>query len=235
MTQPLLRPPTTLQPRPKANPTFSSSSIGSHVTVKTPQQSRPPSETRQSASPRPWSTPLASDRIDVALIRKVLCPQQTNIANDTWPIDELLPPLSSSNEIDLQLYTIIAIVVQELVYSWYGQITSDEAFVEEVVRIIAHCTRAVEGRLRKIDLESLLLDEIPGLVESHVLGRSSFEDIPRLLLLTKSCNQHTGSATAQLGYLTCPTLHVPCIMSSILIQPCRPSPTRHTTHQSSSK
>ncbi|KAI4278228.1 MAG: hypothetical protein LQ337_001169 [Flavoplaca oasis] len=170
MTQPLLRPPTTLQPRPKANPTFSSSSIGSHVTVKTPQQSRPPSETRQSASPRPWSTPLASDRIDVALIRKVLCPQQTNIANDTWPIDELLPPLSSSNEIDLQLYTIIAIVVQELVYSWYGQITSDEAFVEEVVRIIAHCTRAVEGRLRKIDLESLLLDEIPGLVESHVLA-----------------------------------------------------------------
>ena len=173
MTQSLLRPPTTLQPRPKANPTFSSLSISSQITVKTPQQSRPPSETRQSASPRPSSTPLPSDKINVALIRKVLCPQQTNIANDTWPIDELLPPLSSSNEVDLQLYTIIAIVVQQLVYSWYGQITSDEAFVEEVVRILAHCTRAVEGRLRKIDLESLLLDEIPGLVESHILGPSS--------------------------------------------------------------
>ncbi|CAL8576386.1 hypothetical protein XPA_002272 [Xanthoria parietina] len=170
MTQPLLRPPTTLQPRPKANPTSSSSSIASQITVKTPQQSRTPSETRQSTSHRPSPTPAAADRANVALIRRVLCPQQSSIANDTWPINELLPPLSSSNEVDLQLYTIIAIVVKELVYSWYGKITPDQAFVEEVVRIVAHCTLAVEGRLRKIDLESLLLDEIPELVESHVLA-----------------------------------------------------------------
>lgn len=175
MTQPLLRPPTTLQPRPKANPTSSSSSIASQITVKTPQQSRTPSETRQSTSHRPSPTPAAADRANVALIRRVLCPQQSSIANDTWPINELLPPLSSSNEVDLQLYTIIAIVVKELVYSWYGKITPDQAFVEEVVRIVAHCTLAVEGRLRKIDLESLLLDEIPELVESHVLGGWSWD------------------------------------------------------------
>ncbi|KAL8996258.1 MAG: hypothetical protein Q9169_004189 [Polycauliona sp. 2 TL-2023] len=170
MTQPLLRPPTTLQPRPKANPTSSSSSIASQVTVKTPQQSRPPSETRQSTSRQPAPTPFASDKTNIALIRSVLCPQQANTANDQWPIDDLLPPLSSSNEVDLQLYTVIAIVVKELVYSWYGKITPDQAFVDEVIRIIAHCTRAVEGRLRNIDLESLLLDEIPELVESHVLA-----------------------------------------------------------------
>ncbi len=111
----------------------------------------------------------------MTLIRRVLCPQQTNVPNDAWPIDELLPPLSSSNEVDLQLYTVIAIVLKELVYSWYGEITSDQAFVEEVVRIVAHCTRAVEGRLRKINLESLVFDEIPELVENHVLGQSLYE------------------------------------------------------------
>jgi hypothetical protein len=72
--------------------------------------------------------------------------------------------------VDLQLYAIIAIIVKELVYSWYGKITPDQGFVEEVVNIIAHCTRALEGRLRTVDLEGLVFDEIPELVESHVVG-----------------------------------------------------------------
>lgn len=89
---------------------------------------------------------------------------------ESRPIDEFLPPLTSSNDIDLQLYAIIAIVVKELVYSWYGKITPDPSFVEEVVRIVAHCTRALEERLRTVDLEALIFDEIPELIESHVLG-----------------------------------------------------------------
>ena len=78
--------------------------------------------------------------------------------------------MTSSNEVDLQLYAVIAIVAKELVYSWYGKITPDHGFVEEVVRIVAHCTRALEGRLRTVDLEGLIFDEIPELVESHVTG-----------------------------------------------------------------
>ena len=100
----------------------------------------------------------------------MLCPNAHIGAKEQPAIDELLPPLTSSNDVDLQLYAIIAIVVKELVYSWYGKITSDQCFVEEVVRIIAHCTRAIEGRLRTVDLEELILDEIPELIESHVRG-----------------------------------------------------------------
>lgn len=62
-------------------------------------------------------------------------------------------------------------MVKELVQSWYGKITPDQGFVEEVVSIIAHCTRALEGRLRAIDVEALIYDEIPGLVENHVHGQ----------------------------------------------------------------
>lgn len=170
MTQPLLRPPPTLQPRPKANPTSSSSSIDSRITLKTPQQSRGPSETRQPVSASPSSSDTASDKATAAFIRRVLCTQHTTGANKAQPIEELLPPLTSSNEVDLQLYAIIAIVVKELLYTWYGKITPDQTFVEEVVRIIAHCTRALEGRLRKVDLEALVFDEIPELVGNHVLG-----------------------------------------------------------------
>lgn len=113
-----------------------------------------------------------SARATTALIRRVLCPQPTTGSNEAQPIEDLLPPLTSSNDVDLQLYAIIAIVVKETIYSWYGKITSDQTFVEEVVRIIAHCTTGLEGRLRKVDIESLTFDEIPELVENHISGQS---------------------------------------------------------------
>ncbi|KAL9576317.1 MAG: hypothetical protein Q9212_007204 [Teloschistes hypoglaucus] len=167
MTHPHLRPPNTLQPQPKANPTSSNSSIARSTSSRTPQHSRTSSEHRQSSSRAPLAEESTSEKATTNLIRRVLCSQQPN---DPRPIQELLPPLSSSNETDLQLYAIIAILVKELVYSWYGKTTPDQAFVEEVVRIIAHCTRALEGRLRKIDLEALVFDEIPQLIENHILS-----------------------------------------------------------------
>lgn len=72
---------------------------------------------------------------------------------------------------DLQLYAILAIIVKDLVYSWYGKITPDQSFVEEVVRIVAHCTRALESRLRIVDLCGLIFDEIPELLEGHIKGQ----------------------------------------------------------------
>ena len=166
MTQPSLRPPN-LQPRPKAVPTFSSTSLAARSTPTPPPRSRPSSRSRQSSPARSIASSDASDKATVALIRRVLCPQSLS---EPRPIDELLPPLTSSNDVDLQLYAIIAIVVKDLVYSWYGKITPDQGFVEEVVRIVAHCTRALESRLRTVDLEGLILDEIPELIESHIHG-----------------------------------------------------------------
>jgi len=61
-------------------------------------------------------------------------------------------------------------VVKELVQSWYGKITPDQGFVEEVVRIVAHCTTQLESRLRNVDLESLVFDEIPELITGHIHG-----------------------------------------------------------------
>jgi hypothetical protein len=62
--------------------------------------------------------------------------------------------------------------MREFVYAWYGKITLDHLFVDEIIQIIAHCTRALEQRLRKVDLESLLLHEIPELVEAHIVGET---------------------------------------------------------------
>lgn len=168
MTQAALRPPSNLQPRPKVIPTFSSTSLGAISRSATPHLSRHSSPSRH-ASPARADTPVDnSNKAEAAVIRRVLCPHTPSILGKESPIDELLPPLTSSNAVDLQLYTIISIVIKDLVQSWYGKITSDQTFVEEVIKIVAHCTRALESRLRRVDLELLILDEIPALIEAHI-------------------------------------------------------------------
>lgn len=122
------------------------------------------------------SIDTTSDKATVAFIRRTLCAHHALSGTvekgriTPKPVDELLPPLTSSNEVDLQLYAILAVILKEFVYVWYAKITPDHVFVDEVIQIIAHCTRALEQRLRKVDLEALLLDELPQLIESHLVG-----------------------------------------------------------------
>lgn len=119
----------------------------------------------------------------VIYIKKVLCTSARGhdsvkgeqlATSDPRPLEELLPPLTSSNNIDVELYAIIAVVLNQFVHSWYSRITSDSDFIDGIVQIIAHCTRGVEQRLRHVDLEGLLLDELPALLVAHIESMSGF-------------------------------------------------------------
>lgn len=122
---------------------------------------------------------VTADDETISFIKRTLCskprrtgPSSTNIEEDALdkPLEQLLPPLTSDNAIDIQLYGIISVVINQFVQSWYHQISPDTEFVAEIVLIIAHCTRGIEERLRHLDLESLLLDELPGLLSDHIDG-----------------------------------------------------------------
>lgn len=118
------------------------------------------------------------DEATISYIKRTLCknngtstaPGDSSDENDSKSLDELLPPLTSSNEIDLQLYALIAVVLNLFVQTWYNKITPDQDFVANVVQIIAHCTRGLEQRLRQIDLESLIFDELPAILAEHIEG-----------------------------------------------------------------
>jgi splicing suppressor protein 51 len=141
-----------------------------------PPSSAAPAAASPSRRPiRPTTTDPLSDRATSLLIRRTLCASQLgDKSRDAQvPIDELLPPLTSRNDVDLQLYAILAIVLREFVQSWYSKITTDEHFIAEILHIIAHCTRALEQRFRKVDLESLVLDEIPDLLDKHITCKIS--------------------------------------------------------------
>ncbi|KAI5369655.1 putative Phox-associated domain-containing protein [Septoria linicola] len=118
------------------------------------------------------------DEATKSYIKRILCAPKADPASTTETADsdgrspesleQLLPPLSSSNEVDVQLYALIAVVLDLFVQAWYNRITPDHDFVASIVQIIAHCTRALEQRLRYVDLESLVLDELPELLSDHV-------------------------------------------------------------------
>lgn len=118
------------------------------------------------------------DEATINYIKRVLCKKTPSTPQadssdevDHKPLEELLPPLTSSNEIDVQLYALIAVVLNLFVQTWYNKITPDQDFVANVVQIIAHCTRGLEQRLRDVDLEALLLEEIPAILNEHIDGQ----------------------------------------------------------------
>lgn len=120
------------------------------------------------------------DEATISYIKRVLCKKTPSAVQTDSPdevdlksLEELLPPLTSSNEIDVQLYALIAVVLNLFVQSWYNKITPDQDFVANVVQIIAHCTRGLEQRLRDVDLEALLLEELPFILNEHIDGQSA--------------------------------------------------------------
>jgi hypothetical protein len=144
-----------------------------------PKPVRPPRRKAPAGDQRELRAGLQESRkheATIEYIKQVLCckPQQLespiegSTDLDSQPLDGLLPPLTSSNAIDVQLYALIAVILSNFVQAWYNRITPDQDFVGEIVQIIAHCTRGLEQRLRHSDVESLLLDELPALIVEHV-------------------------------------------------------------------
>lgn len=175
MTESTLRESNFPQVQPPRLQTSTSSAPGA-------PENNPPRHSRATGVIRPAETPkpqadTASDKATAAFIRRTLCSHNVLLGTGEKngsaprPIEEVLPPLTSSNAVDLQLYAIISVIIKEFVQTWYSKITPDHVFVNEVIQIIAHCTRGLEQRLRKVDLEALLLDEIPELLEGHLSGR----------------------------------------------------------------
>lgn len=122
------------------------------------------------------SSDALSDGATRALIRRTLCPPPSGDkgrAAQALPLDQLLPPLTSRNDVDMELYALLAIVLREFVQGWYGKLTTDETLVAETVHTVAHCTRTLEQRLRNVDLENLAFNEIPEVLEKHLTSMSS--------------------------------------------------------------
>lgn len=171
----ILQPPG--QPQSKALPTAQLSvSLPDEVNDEAPRRSEAVENVRAKPSKvarEARSNDFTSLPTTLALIQRILAPDKhfDNEADVTSSsIEDILPPLTSSNEVDIELYAILAIIVKDFVNTWYTKITPDHSFLEEIIQIFAHCSRALEQRLRRVDITVLLLDEIPLVIQNHING-----------------------------------------------------------------
>jgi hypothetical protein len=121
-----------------------------------------------------------SEQATLALIRRTLLADGSHgpeAKATSAPIEGVLPPLTSSNDVDVQLYAIVAIVIKDFVNIWYSKITPDRTFVDEVIQVVAHVSRAIEQRIRDIDVTEVVLDELPVLIEKHITGEHRQEHV----------------------------------------------------------
>ena len=166
--------PRLLQTSTKSSPSTQSSPLSAVANNETSPKHARVETANVSAGSNDIKGDTDAEKNTFTLIRRVLVADNANPSDPRTttpkPVEELLPPLTSSNDVDVQLYVIIAIIVKEFVNSWYQNITTDRTFVEEVLQIIAHCSRALEQRLRKVDVETLLLDEVPVVLLRHIKG-----------------------------------------------------------------
>lgn len=141
----------------------------------TPIRSRQSSRAQSREGDRSETHPpnKASDKTTLLFVQRVLCSgsrqTESSFANEL-SLNDLLPSLTSSNELDIELYAYVAIIIKECVQTWYAKFTPDQTFIDEIVHTIAHCTRGLEERARKTNLEVLVLDDIPALLDAHVVG-----------------------------------------------------------------
>lgn len=200
-----------LQPTLKAASTAQHTQL-SAVASSTPTTSRAasPARPRKVQKPEVPNNDYLSEKATLSLVRRVLITEQHGNDRATpGPIEGVLPPLTSSNDVDIQLYAIISIVVKDFIQPWYSKITPDHSFVEEVVHIIAHCSRALEQRLRHIDVAELTLNEIPALFEQHTQGKRRLRPLVTHELILKTFERllspTISSRTEQTLYM--PTMH----------------------------
>lgn len=135
------------------------------------------------ASPSSWAN---LDNKSLSLIRRTLCSHSP----PTTPLPDLLPALTSSTTVDAHLYVLLSIILRDFVHSWYSQITSEPSFTGELIALVAHCIRALEERARKLDIETLVFDELPALIHAHIAGTTSG---PR----PRVSNTHTQTSAPQ--------------------------------------
>ncbi|ODV97897.1 hypothetical protein PACTADRAFT_185786 [Pachysolen tannophilus NRRL Y-2460] len=116
------------------------------------------------------------------LIIQTLFPNSSREENS---LRSLLPALTSSNNIDLQLYAFISLFLKKFLISWYNNVTDDYQFefLNEVLYLLAHITRFLEVRLRKLNLIDFLFDDLFIIFDSHLLNYSRLIDLNDSLLL----------------------------------------------------
>ncbi|KAG5438391.1 hypothetical protein PCANB_002880 [Pneumocystis canis] len=109
-----------------------------------------------------------------SLIRRYLSFSKAHNSSDK------LPALTSSALVDVELYSIIAIICRDYINIWYEQMTHDKSFVEELLFLVSHVVKELEKRFFMIKHETLFLQNIrkaQKIVQADINSHMTFDEI----------------------------------------------------------
>lgn len=114
--------------------------------------------------------------------------QEIFLPREPLPVDwrDKLPSLCSSDEVNVELYALVGLVCRQFVLSWYYGIVDDPSFLSEIATLLAKSLRLLEERLVELDVYSMLLDEIPMILEMHVNDYRTVKQRYRSSILPKN-------------------------------------------------
>lgn len=98
-----------------------------------------------------------------ALVKRIFYPNST--CNEH---KDVLPALTPSSEVDLQLYCLIGLFFRLFIHRWYERLTDDHEFIDEIVDITAHVSRNIVTRAQNLNMTTLLLDDVPLVLNDHL-------------------------------------------------------------------
>ncbi|KAG5440907.1 hypothetical protein PCK2_000062 [Pneumocystis canis] len=94
-----------------------------------------------------------------------------------------LPALTRSALVDVEIYSIIAIICRDYINIWYEQMTHDKSFIEELLFLVSHVVKELENRFFTIKHETLFLQSIPMIAIKHINGKLFLCTVWRIKLI----------------------------------------------------
>src|SRR4051812_20949270 len=89
---------------------------------------------------------------------RILFPHLLTTKQDVPPS----PPSLTHNlpRVDVEMYNILALLTRDFVFGWYHAISLDQDFVNEIVRVVSHMVKQLEGRCQRVRLLLELMERI---------------------------------------------------------------------------
>jgi hypothetical protein len=98
-----------------------------------------------------------------------------------------LPRLKCSEKVAREIYALIGLLLRQFVRSWHSEIIDDSKFVNELVQEISQVVNLIIDRLQRLNLDDLILDDIPYLIDMHLIDyRQSLQKLQKLGLSSES-------------------------------------------------
>ncbi|KAH3670397.1 hypothetical protein OGAPHI_000912 [Ogataea philodendri] len=86
------------------------------------------------------------------------------------PNHDSLPALTSSPNLDPELYALLGLILRQFVTGWYKNVSFDEneEFMNEIIALTAHMTRDIQQRCLRVNWGQLFFDDLFILLDRHL-------------------------------------------------------------------